>query len=503
GYHVQIIKLSKLIEECYPPEDLPKVQEGPNEGQSKLERAVKLQDLGDTLRRKYGAHAISSLVVRKIRDARSGKEIGEEKLAFILDSIKHEEEVSLLRHVYDNSFRLIAVHCERSRRESRLIGSRASSAKYRGAEKDSVLLYLDRDEKDANKKFGQQVRNAFYLGDYFLNNNVPTTDGLRLAHDVSRFTDLVLDRKLVRPTAQESGMFAASAAALQSSCLSRQVGAALQTPDGRIVSVGTNEVPKFGGGTYVEGSIPDHRCFKWETEVPDDDGKQVSFTGCHNARLKRNLRLKISSWLAKKFAAPLSDAIYPKKDGEIEFAIKERNKAKEIIEDRFLRSFADFDDMPGVGDLIEYSRAIHAEMNAVISAARQGVSPEGTTLYTTTFPCHNCARHLVTAGVYFVYYIEPFVKSLAQVLHHDSIKTELPDKATGAEPVVQTHMYVVPFTGVGPRMYEYYFRKMSNLKNDTTGLFIPPDGSEVKFGVRLRMLENVEEAAIDLVKLDA
>ena len=61
-------------------------------------------------------------------------------------------------------------------------------------------------------------------------------------------------------------------------------------------------------------------------------------------------------------------------------------------------------------------------MEAIVSAARTGKPGiVGGSLYTTTFPCHNCARHIVAAGIVKVYYIEPYAKSLALELHSDSI----------------------------------------------------------------------------------
>lgn len=42
---------------------------------------------------------------------------------------------------------------------------------------------------------------------------------------------------------------------------------------------------------------------------------------------------------------------------------------------------------------------IHAEMNAVLWAARQGQKIEGATLYCTLEPCLNCAKHMVGAGI--------------------------------------------------------------------------------------------------------
>ena len=73
-------------------------------------------------------------------------------------------------------------------------------------------------------------------------------------------------------------------------------------------------------------------------------------------------------------------------------------------------------------DITEYGRAVHAEMDALLTCARNGTSPVGSTLFTTTFPCHVCTRHIVAAGVKKVVYIEPYPKSMASKLHKDSIE---------------------------------------------------------------------------------
>ena len=45
-------------------------------------------------------------------------------------------------------------------------------------------------------------------------------------------------------------------------------------------------------------------------------------------------------------------------------------------------------------------RSVHAEMNAILWAAKTGVSVTGSTIYVTHEPCDFCARHLYQAGVY-------------------------------------------------------------------------------------------------------
>jgi deoxycytidylate deaminase/nucleoside-triphosphatase THEP1 len=303
GYEVHYIKLSKLIEARADPGQVPAVEDGVDEGKQKLERACRLQDIGDALRKKHGNYAIASLSTKSIIETRGQVERGQSKLAFILDCIKHNEEVTLLRRVYDQSFRLIAVHCQRTERESRLIGDYRSMAKYKGAEKEKVLEYMNRDEEDKKRLFGQHVRDAFYLADYFLDNNRKTTDAVRLNSDIERFIDLLLGRNLIRPDLHEVGMYHAHTAALKSACLSRQVGAALEV-HGKIVATGTNEVPKFGGGVYGSGERPDNRCFAWDWK---SDG--VTFKGCHNTRRKRLLRENIVAWLADNFSAQLGHGL--------------------------------------------------------------------------------------------------------------------------------------------------------------------------------------------------
>jgi deoxycytidylate deaminase len=494
GYKVHRIKLSDLIKAAAPADEVTPVSPGLKQGIESFARGGALQNAGDLLRKRHGHHAVAALAIREVMTRRGTTQPGEQKLAFVLDSLKHPDEVKLLRRVYDSSFRLVAVHCERTRRERRLIGDRRSIAKFKGVPAAEVRLLMDRDEEDTSRKHGQQVRDTFHIADFFLDNNTDSAGGESLTGDIERFVNLLLDTGLVRPTRGERAMYHAYAAALQSSCLSRQVGAALIAPDGTLLSTGTNDVPKFGGGVYDEESTPDHRCFAWQW---NHDG--VSFVGCHNQRKKKKLREDIAEWFADNLSDHLALAAHPKPAAGMDTADAARASAARDIR-ALLRSSSElFERMPGVKDLIEYSRSIHAEMSALLAAGRSGVPAVNTALYCTTYPCHNCARHLVAAGVLEVYYIEPYVKSLASELHYDAIATELP----GPEAVKAGHvgrMTILPFTGVGPRMYDEYFTKRTELK-DYTGKYVSPLGGVPAFAVRLGALTKVEEAAAALVPI--
>ncbi len=51
------------------------------------------------------------------------------------------------------------------------------------------------------------------------------------------------------------------------------------------------------------------------------------------------------------------------------------------------------------GERHELCRALHAEQNAFLQAARHGVSLEGATLYVTTQPCSICAKMIINVQV--------------------------------------------------------------------------------------------------------
>jgi len=131
-----------------------------------------------------------------------------------------------------------------------------------------------------------------------------------------------------------------------------------------------------------------------------------------------------------------------------------------------------------IGQLLEFSRAVHAEMDALLAASRKGISTAGTRLFVTTYPCHYCARHIVAAGVDEVQYIEPYPKSLATSLHDDAITTRSdffpPSVAKLKNRVAEDESLPVrvrfrPFTGVAPKLYRRVFLKDQSLKDKSTG----------------------------------
>ena len=95
-------------------------------------------------------------------------------------------------------------------------------------------------------------------------------------------------------------------------------------------------------------------------------------------------------------------------------------------------------------------------MSSICDAARLGKQTIGTIMYTTTFPCHMCAKHIVAAGIDEVIFLEPYPKSLAKELHSDSI--EIDGQSRGKYSGFRATKFK-QFWGVTPRRYRELFER--------------------------------------------
>jgi dCMP deaminase len=59
---------------------------------------------------------------------------------------------------------------------------------------------------------------------------------------------------------------------------------------------------------------------------------------------------------------------------------------------------------------------IHAEMNAIIWAARKGISIEGATIYVTLEPCSECSKNLIAAGIERIVFQRAYEHTNSQVV---------------------------------------------------------------------------------------
>jgi len=66
------------------------------------------------------------------------------------------------------------------------------------------------------------------------------------------------------------------------------------------------------------------------------------------------------------------------------------------------------------GERQEICRGIHAEQNALIQAARFGISVDGAMIYVTHHPCVVCAKLLINAGIREICYLEDYPDELSK-----------------------------------------------------------------------------------------
>lgn len=59
---------------------------------------------------------------------------------------------------------------------------------------------------------------------------------------------------------------------------------------------------------------------------------------------------------------------------------------------------------------------IHAEMNALIWAARKGISIEDATIYVTLEPCSECSKNLIAAGIKRIVYDRAYEHTNSEVV---------------------------------------------------------------------------------------
>jgi deoxycytidylate deaminase len=418
----------------------------------RFRRVKDLIDKGDTLRQQYGYSVLAELAISEIALDRSKTQAvnGEERfvprrVCHIIDSIKNQSELDILKLVYGDMIYFMGVYSP--------IPRRVKALRDDGMSLSEIYTLID---QDSGEEFdhGQTVRDTFPQADFFL--RVDSDTDSEIATRVERFLHLILGTKVLTPTAWETAMYMAASAAGNSACLSRQVGAALTDDHCEVISVGWNDVPRFGGNLYMSDPLDDpsgdkdHRCWNRDGGI------------CFNDREKRLIADLLVEDLIK---AKVLDA-------------KDSARAASIIAGSKVK------------DLIEFSRAVHAEMHAILLGSQMnGGRVKGGKLFCTTYPCHSCARHIVAAGIKEVYYIEPYRKSLATKLHDDSITEEEAEEGK---------LRILPYDGVAPARYLRLFRVPRDSRKDHNGRMIrtEPRDAMPRFDKTLEALPTLEALVV-------
>ncbi len=456
GYHTHQVRLSELLDGSKPGEreNTPYVADD-RTGESR----EKLMSAGDDFCKKVRkASAVAMLGISSVRAYRldrayrlNREDPNISRIAHVFWSLKRPKEVELLRKVYGNAFLLVGVHQTEADRKSLLASqlARGESGTAKESHKSKAEKLIARDNcgrlrssaGEAGWDFGQDVGKTFPLCDFFVDGGAP-------GNDIRRIIRGVFGYPFHSPTKDERGMFAAASAALQSTDLSRQVGAAIVGKSEDILCSGSNEVPRPHEGPYWEGAKTDLRDFT----VGHDPNEVLK-----NEGIRDLIEVMCDAgWLESKYS---------------KMQPAERKKAVD-----------DADLLRGnpLGNPLEYGRVVHAEMNALMAAARLGLATQGATLYCTTFPCHLCARHIIGGGIHDVVYIEPYPKSRVTQLYPEMTMVD----GVGPTDCSRKSVGFKPFVGVAPGAFEKFFSMTKGSRKEKGGFADPGKWDSRSFRAR-------------------
>lgn len=399
------------------------------------DRINKLMDLGDKIREEAGGEALAILSVGNIAEIRSQKgssaHVALKRQAYVIKSLKTVEEVKFFRKLYGDAFILISVYSPPEERVDYLAQRIADSKANDNSDsfKSVAAELIEKDQKNTGVKFGQNVQDTFPLGDFFIRYE----EKEKMRPNLARFLDLWFGHPFHTPFKDEHAMFLANAASMRSADLSRQVGSVIVNDDGDLLSMGCNEVPKATGGCpWPEEEEIDFRDFQ--------NGFDPSVKMKERIIAETIEKLKAAKWLNETYEMQdvkkmIHEAIYAK-DAPLK-------KAR-------------------ISSILEFGRIVHAEMNAITDSAKRGVPLKGMILYCTTFPCHMCARHIISAGIKEVVFIEPYPKSMAKKLYGKMMEIDSREQRNSI-------VNFKPFEGVAPIRYISFFSMGSKKRKEDNG----------------------------------
>lgn len=373
------------------------------EGQKKLIEKGKpnwrkvLQDHGNEMRKGNLDYWIKKVVARIYKE-----KTGDGKI--VIDGFRNFQEVQEIRKIYPNFF-LVAICAQKNERWQRVKND--YEGRYNEFERD------DRRDRSEDYDWGQSVQKCVDDSDYVYYNNEnflvypqgkeePNVDKIKrtLKNQADDFVSLmqrITDHRDPHP--EEVQMAAAYAQSNSSRCIKRHVGAVITiTKDSREfpISMGFNENPP-----HVS------TCSELKVCCKDEDmaaklkakGKDIYCPSCgnHHTDLKE-------PWTCGKCGESLKEWLYPSRN-------------------------------------MELCTAIHAEERAILSLG--GRTANGGRLYVTTFPCFQCARLILNAGIEKVIYVEAYpIKETTEFLEKNGVE-------------------VVPFTGFTARAFFRVFKKVN------------------------------------------
>jgi len=355
-----------------------------------------LQDHGNKQRKKDLCYWI-----KKVGNRISAVGIGDDKV--VIDGFRNFQEVQEIRKIYPEFF-LVAICAEKNERWQRVKND--YKGRYNEFERD------DRRDRSEDFDWGQGVQKCVDDADYVYYNNEsffvypqgkeePNSDKIErtLQKQAEEFVSLMQGINGCRgPNPEEVQMAAAYAQSNSSTCSKRHVGAVITIKrNGKEfpISMGFNDNPP---------RVP--TCYDLKVCCKDEDmaaklkarGRSIYCPSC--GKYHKDLS---EPWLCE-CGENLKEFLYPNRN-------------------------------------MELCTAIHAEERAILSLG--GRSGDGGRLYATTFPCFQCARLILDAGIKKVVYVEAYpMKETTEFLEKNEVK-------------------VTPFNGFTARAFFRVFKKVN------------------------------------------
>ncbi|WP_115704599.1 deaminase [Legionella sainthelensi] len=430
NYKIHSIKMSALPNKYF--NDLEKFS-----SVGEIDRITFYQDQCDELAVKNRA-IMGVLAVCEINNLRRCTK--ENTNAYIINSLKRKEEFKILRRIYGHNLILISVYEPKSLREKHIISNEImeNSNKDYNTMLDQAGKIMERDKHDEENDHGQHVRDTYVNATYFVRSDT-------LEADIKRLFNILKGDPIETPTKDEVCMAHAYVCAMRSADLYRQVGAVIADDDGNIISSGTNEVPKFGGGCYWSNNDEDLRDY-----FVNQDGKPKLLS------MKEELATKLIDKIQEELFKDNSTC----REFETYFKSQESLLKNKLVKEGLIK------------DAIEFLRPVHGEEAAICDAALRGVSTKGAILYCNTYPCHLCTKKIIAAGIKKVIYIDPYPKSKAEVLY-DGIIADKPLNPKS----FQNKVIFESYRGCSPKKYPYFFNlKYIKRFDSNTGFIYPREG---------------------------
>ncbi|HZQ20858.1 MAG TPA: deaminase [Terriglobales bacterium] len=319
-----------------------------------------LQKIGDELRQKNHAGILVELALSELEKKNGGK-LPE---SVVIDGIRNLGEISYLRDVYGFRFTLAAI----------LASSEARWARIGTAYTDKGLglaEFVADDQRDQNEEtdYGQQVELCVDKADILINNTVISTPEFQ--KKVVELIDLATGKRTRSAMQTEILMNIAFSSAHSSKCIKRHVGAVVADANGQVVSAGYNENP-LGTNPCIEEPEYHQQCFR--DIMRNEHFETLSKKGARCPVCGEKIIFQPGPpWRCK--------------------ACTDKG-AKTNLESFFFPDRA-----------MNWCTAVHAEVWAILAA---GERSRGGVLYTTTFPCAQCAEKIVQAGIVKVIFTEPY-----------------------------------------------------------------------------------------------